>query len=283
MSHRLQDLFWDVDLTSTEQLVAQRLAWHADDTTGKCWPGIALLCAKTGLGERAVQKSIQSLKAAGHITREENRGLGVIYWVHPRTKCARRKGGKSTPAQVDDLTPHTPAPDAPLPPQEVHPRTSDAPAPDAPTPARRAPKYVKNPSVPKETSSLSVAREPKSTKPHRLPNDWNPERFGPDSAAREVVDRRGQSWAKIQLENFRAWAANADDKPGKGRKLDWQSAFAKWINEQDRQEPRNGTIQRNGSPANAKSADGFTSAIREARAIREAHNDGGMFRVGGVG
>lgn len=139
-----------------------------------------------------------------------------------------------------------------------------------------------NPTSP-VASQPSRARKPKSEQPQRLPVGWKPERFAECSAAREVVDRRGQPWAKIQLENFRAWAANADDKPGKGRKLDWQSAFAKWINEQDRQEPRNGTIQRNGSPANAGSTDGLTGAIREARALRAAHNDGGMFSVAGVG
>jgi hypothetical protein len=78
-----------------------------------------------------------------------------------------------------------------------------------------------------------VRRSSEKLQHFRLPADWKPIRFADDSVAREIVDRRGKDWARAALASFRHWAANADDKPGKGRKLDWQQAWAKWIIEQD--------------------------------------------------
>jgi len=81
-------------------------------------------------------------------------------------------------------------------------------------------------------SSRARTRDPK-LKPFRMPEDWRPVRFADDSVAREIVDRRGREWGRRALESFRSWAANADDKDGIGRKLNWQQAWVKWVIKQD--------------------------------------------------
>lgn len=220
MSRRLQDLFWDIDLTATEQLVAQRLAWHADDATGKCWPGIATLCAKTGLKERAVQMAIKALRIAGHITREEARGLGVVYFVHPRILCAPSEGDAGEVAPDGKSEGEAPASDAPLggggEAQEVHPRTERTPAPRAPTPARRAPKQVKNPADEKHESAGEQAIT--GQRGRRIDIDWKPTKPLPERIVK-VVDGWPPGRVDDVLDEFRAyWLAEA----GKiASKLDW--------------------------------------------------------------
>lgn len=104
----------------------------------------------------------------------------------------------------------------------------------------------------KTGAKAPVGARARSSSPEfsRLPDDWTPTRFSDGSAARAVTDRRGSEWAKLQLEDFKAWAANAENKPGKGMKVDWQLAFGKWINEQDRKEPTHGrpTRERSAQP-----------------------------------
>jgi len=208
-------MFWDIDLTGTEQLVAQRLAWHADDESGKCWPGIALICSKTGLGERAVQKAIKSLAAAGHIEREEARGLGVVYFVHPRTKCGGSRAEVNGMGQA--------ANDSAEPPHDVHPRKECAPAPDAPTPARRAPKEVKKPSN-EIDGSASAGRERMITgqRGRRIEIDWIPAKPLPDEVAKVVA-----GWPPGRLDEeiaeFRDfWISDAGQRASK---LDWDRTW----------------------------------------------------------
>lgn len=228
MSRRLQDLFWDVDLTPTEQLVAQRLAWHADDEAGKCWPGIATLCAKTGLSERGVQKAIQSLKAAGHITRDEARGVGVIYFVHPRTTCTPAEGRKRNLAQDDnsggDTPEHGAGDDAGEGAHEVHPRTKGTPAPRAATPARRAPKEIKKPSNDKHGTAGAAERVQAMTaeRGRRIDLDWQPVEPLPEAVAATVA-----KWPPGRLDEelteFRDfWLADAGQR---ATKRDWDRTW----------------------------------------------------------
>lgn len=112
-------VFEDEALGPTERLIMLALADHADDA-GRCYPSIARLCKRTGLGERAIQNNLKALSAKGYVTIIPNAGQGLanLYLVtatpaadapphemHPRTKCT------STPASGSK----TPAPDAPKP------------------------------------------------------------------------------------------------------------------------------------------------------------------------
>jgi hypothetical protein len=228
VSRRLQDVFWDLPLSSTEQLVAQRLAWHADDESGKCWPGIALICEKTGLKERAVQMAIKALNEAGHITREEARGLGVVYFVHPRTTCAPSGGENSGTAKGRKSSGPAPASDAPV----EQPRTTCAPTPasDAPTPARRAPKQSRTLQTSSEATPPSRTPEPgpAQKRARQLPEDWEPEPFAPSSEVGRIV----QVWQPGRLE--RELSKFRDYWRGTGKRMaDWQATWRNWVRRAD--------------------------------------------------
>lgn len=59
-------IFESETLGPTERLIMLALADHADDE-GRCYPSIARLCQRTGLGERAVQSNIRKLQDMGHL------------------------------------------------------------------------------------------------------------------------------------------------------------------------------------------------------------------------
>lgn len=75
---------WGMDLSTTDKMVLLALAdWSNDD--GVCWPSMAQLEVKTSLTNRAIRASVARLKEAGHLSREERSGKGVIYTLHPGT------------------------------------------------------------------------------------------------------------------------------------------------------------------------------------------------------
>jgi hypothetical protein len=185
-------LVWTMKLGTTDKMVLLALADCANDE-GIGWPPIGGekgLTSKTSLSERAVQKSIQSLCAAGHLTRVEKLGKGVLYTVHPRTTCAP-----------------TPAQDAP--PHDVRP------APRAPTPAPRAPK----PSI---TSNTSEAKASSVKRARRIPEDWSPADLTGVSA--KIVAGWPPGKFDREIEGFR------NHHTAKGTKmLDWNAAWRTWI------------------------------------------------------
>ena len=239
VSRRLQDLFWDCDLSGTEQLVAQRLAWHANDEDGRCWPGMRSLSEKTGLSERAIQNATKALEAAGHITRRERPGAGMVYVVHPRTTC--------TPTTQDEGT--TPAADAPPRAEqgahEVHPRTSGTPAADAGTPARRAPKQVKN-REDTDDDLRDAAALITGQRGRRIDHDWQPTKPLPDDIAKVVAGWPPGRLDEVLIE-FRDWWIA---EPGKrATKADWDRTWWNRLRQtigrdREREERRNG--QRSG-------------------------------------
>jgi hypothetical protein len=87
MSVRVMTQAWATELPAGEKLVLLALADCANDE-GKCWPGLASLCRKTGRCKRSLQESLRILDKSGHITRTENPGKGMNYEVHPVAKSA---------------------------------------------------------------------------------------------------------------------------------------------------------------------------------------------------
>lgn len=246
---------WAVSLPDSEKLVLLALADCANDE-GLCWPSMATLARKCSKSDRTVQASIKRLVASGHMSRSEVPGKGCRYIIHPTTEAA------SPPKRL--------RPEVPSPPKG----TTLTPEAASDKPSRTI--------NPQEASPPSVRRKRETKpKPHRLPEDWKPTRFAEDTVAREIVDRRGQEWARGALEQFRNWAANADHKPGKGLKLNWQLAFANWIIEQDNRDGNRNDLRRDHRPATA-TGDGFGAAIRAAR-DRQADQRPAMRNVTPVG
>lgn len=108
-------------LGPTDRLVLLALADHAGDD-GSCYPSIARLCQRTGLGERAVQKALKRLRDAGQITAKigGGRGNSTLYTItlNPALETPFYKPSIRNPV-YDDINPAfnalNPARDAPEP------------------------------------------------------------------------------------------------------------------------------------------------------------------------
>ncbi len=58
---------WELGLTDEQFRLLMALARHAQDDGSQCFPGVELLAAETQRSERAVQRGLRQLEAAGHI------------------------------------------------------------------------------------------------------------------------------------------------------------------------------------------------------------------------
>lgn len=107
-------------ITSTEAMVLLALADSANDEDGQTWLPIKRkaviqplrpdgspkldLVRKTKLGVRAIQFALRSLEAAGHLSRQEITGKGVIYTIHPGRAVAQGEaqaaGGESDSPRI---------------------------------------------------------------------------------------------------------------------------------------------------------------------------------------
>lgn len=55
------------ELPPTDKLVLVTLAYHYNDESGQCNPGIATLASETGMSERSVQRTIRRLESANYL------------------------------------------------------------------------------------------------------------------------------------------------------------------------------------------------------------------------
>lgn len=83
------------------------------------------------------------------------------------------------------------------------------------------------PRPPKEINPIPCVRDTRARGWHRLPESWQPRPLPPQVEAK--VDQWPPGSLDDELAAFRRWAANAEDKNGKGRKLDWDQAWRNWI------------------------------------------------------
>lgn len=199
-------------ISAPEQSVLMVLAIMANDQA-QCWPainGATGLTGKTKLKERTVQNATKALEAAGHITRVERPGRGMLYTVHPRTEC-------------------TPARNAP--PQEVRP------AGRAPTPAGGAPKQ------PRTTIPKKIAGTAKS-KPTRVASNFVPAPSAGSLTAKAMADWPPGLLAE-QVEHFIDHHTTHGTLS-----LDWQASWRTWVKNWKRfnaQRPRQYQQRRSGN------------------------------------
>ena len=89
---------WDwacgLPVSGIGRAVANCIARHANDKTGRCWPGMGTIATETGFCRRAVVKAIKELERGGHVT------------------VSRFKVGKKNRANRYQLPPMGSAPDA---------------------------------------------------------------------------------------------------------------------------------------------------------------------------
>lgn len=87
----------------------------------------------------------------------------------------------------------------------------------------------RSPRPPKEIKSIPcVSRAREAAGYHRLPEGWEPTRSLP-AATLAKVDQWPPGALADELASLHRWAANAEDKNGKGRKLNWDTAWVNWI------------------------------------------------------
>jgi len=101
---------WASDTPHIDRFVLVALADWADET-GRCWPSLPRIAGKTGLDVRTIRRAIGRLVAAGHMSREERSGKGVVYTVHPgHCDPGQADPGQADPRSGSSLTPVTVTP-----------------------------------------------------------------------------------------------------------------------------------------------------------------------------
>lgn len=93
------------DTRPTARHVLMVLAHRANHETGKCFPGLASLVRNTGLSRRAVQNAIADLVREGQISRFEDEGKSVQYYVHPVVGRRPGRGARGAPVGCISDTP----------------------------------------------------------------------------------------------------------------------------------------------------------------------------------
>lgn len=116
-----------------------------------------------------------------------------------------------------------------------------------PAPAPSFPPDPQTNPTPTPTGRTTRAREAT-----RLPDDWKPSKLSRDTVSGQIVENRGQEWAKRALESFKNHWRSANGP--NARKRDWQAAFANWVIEQDNRDGRssNGMGGNRGSGGEAR-------------------------------
>lgn len=119
------------------------------------------------------------------------------------------------------------------------------------------------PSLNRPTPSRKRAREPEQrevqsdkARYHRMPDGWSPTRPLPARIAARV-DEWPPGKLDDEIEAMRGWARNAPDQQGKGRKLDWDAAWAVWLKkaDEDWRARGNGHRSRQGNAASTARVD----------------------------
>jgi len=164
-------------------------------------------------GRRALDARLRSerarkLRARGRFEPETEEAEGSDGQV-----TARDVTGESVTAR-DVTGQHVPARDVPS-----HPSPNKSP----PDPQKLTPN-------PCERDPRASGRARGSARPgyHRLPEGWRPTRPLP-LRTQAKVDQWPPGAIEDELAKLHLWAANAKDEQGRGRKLDWDKAWAKWI------------------------------------------------------
>ncbi|MFZ6755772.1 helix-turn-helix domain-containing protein [Undibacterium sp. Ji50W] len=234
MSIALMTAAFRSPIQSTHKFVLVALCDNANDQ-GECYPSVSMLCEKTSLSDRSVQKSLAYLEEKQFIQRRERHGRSNYYYIaDPRTWF--------TPEQYsppNDVHP-TPERGSPPPPNVVH-----------PTPERGSPITINEPSLEPSVNQSGRKVRGKTI----LPKDWILTKKLGDWALEEFPHWKADDVRRI-ADKFRDhWVAN-----GKQMK-DWEATFRNWC----RNENRPWTANARASPAKQLSAkDQARQAVSEA-------------------
>jgi hypothetical protein len=121
----------------------------------------------------------------------------------------------------------------------------------------------KEPQTPKKLNPSRVC-ETRARGWHRLPEGWRPTKAFP-APLQAKVDQWPPGTLDDEIAALKRWAANAEDKNGKGRKLDWDKALWNWLGR--RHDERYSRQQRTNGMGRNQSNDGLSPTTRAARDV----------------
>lgn len=123
----------------------------------------------------------------------------------------------------------------------------------------------KAPQTPKKINPSRVC-ETRARGWHRLPADWQPSPL--PATVKAKVDQWPPGALDDELSNFRGWAVNAEDKNGKGRKLNWDQAWWNWIGRQNHEQSRTSANRGSGQRMGGPRPDPLLALVRAATAAQ---------------
>jgi hypothetical protein len=205
-----------------DRLVMLVLAEHADEH-GVCYPSVARICARSGMGERGVQGVLKRLHDRGHIVIDANGGK--------RGANLYRLNMTATPAPDAPLDPRTtcptPASDAPAcdapPPHGMHP----TPAPDAPPPPHpvHPNRHLTIIEPSEERTPLGSPDDEKPSRKARLPANWTLSDEGWEYArSKNIPDEDIADEAR----GFHAYWTDRTDADSRKSARGWEQCWAGW-------------------------------------------------------
>lgn len=121
----------------------------------------------------------------------------------------------------------------------------------------------KEPQTPKKLNPSRVC-ETRARDWHRLPEGWRPTKTFP-APLQAKVDQWPPGTLDDEIAALKRWAANAEDKNGKGRKLDWDKALWNWLGR--RHDERYSQQQRTNGMGRNQPNDGLSATTRAARDV----------------
>lgn len=195
MSRSARDFAWSSEVLGAEKLVLLCLAEYADDE-GRCWPSVATIAKRCGLGRRTVMRKLAELENTVHISRQISRGRPTRYHLnlsHPGTSAS------------------------------VAPVPTDAPtgANGASDKCHQVPRVVSTTTPnPSRTVTKPLERVERAVRGTRLPENFEltPER-------RKVAEAHGLSPERVFAKFICHWRSASGRN---ARKLNWDEAWCKW-------------------------------------------------------
>lgn len=129
----------------------------------------------------------------------------------------------------------------------------------------------KPPQTPEKIKPIPCVREPRARLGyHRLPEGWRPAKPFP-APLQAKLDQWPPGKLADEIAAFKRWAANAENKDGKGRKLDWDKALWNWLGRQH--DERHSRPAGNITSLRGSRPDPALDLLRAARAAEDREAD----------
>lgn len=133
----------------------------------------------------------------------------------------------------------------------------------------------KAPQTPEKIKPIPCVRETRARLGyHRLPEGWRPTKPLPEPLQAKI-DQWPPGAFDDEVAALKRWAANAEDKNGKGRKLDWDKALWNWLGRRHDELYRHRQSSNNITSLRGHRPDPALDLLRAASAAEDRENSWG--------